>query len=89
MLIVRQISGVGKIINKKRGASNLINKVEEIWACLEERATLQRAGRRKKMLNKVVKIGALAILSAVVSGCATERSQALVVPAVAAAMLSR
>ncbi|MGE8566034.1 putative lipoprotein [compost metagenome] len=37
------------------------------------------------MLNKVVKLGALAVLSTIISGCATERSQALAVPAVQAA----
>ncbi|CUI47310.1 CsgG/HfaB family protein [Achromobacter kerstersii] len=37
------------------------------------------------MLSKVVKIGALAVLSTIISGCATERSQALAVPAVQAA----
>ncbi|AYD62670.1 hypothetical protein YH64_007445 [Achromobacter sp. LC458] len=37
------------------------------------------------MLNKVVKMGALAVLAAAISGCATERSQALVVPATQAA----
>ncbi|KNY11054.1 membrane protein [Achromobacter piechaudii] len=37
------------------------------------------------MLNKVVKMGALAVLAAAISGCATERSQALAVPAVQAA----
>ncbi|MFF7398292.1 CsgG/HfaB family protein [Achromobacter sp. NPDC008082] len=37
------------------------------------------------MFSKVVKIGALAVLSTIISGCATERSQALAVPAVQAA----
>ncbi|HBL66685.1 MAG TPA: hypothetical protein DDZ58_13290 [Achromobacter sp.] len=37
------------------------------------------------MLNKVVKMGALAVLAAAISGCATERSQALVVPSTQAA----
>ncbi|MPS80456.1 MAG: hypothetical protein E2591_20500 [Achromobacter sp.] len=37
------------------------------------------------MLNKVVKMGALAVLATAISGCATERSQALAVPAVQAA----
>lgn len=40
---------------------------------------------QRTMLNKAMKIGALALLSGVMAGCATERSQALAVPAVAAA----
>ncbi|EFF77795.1 curli production assembly/transport component CsgG [Achromobacter piechaudii ATCC 43553] len=41
--------------------------------------------QEKEMLNKVVKMGALAVLATAISGCATERSQALAVPAVQAA----
>ncbi|RBL85900.1 hypothetical protein DDE05_13930 [Streptomyces cavourensis] len=37
------------------------------------------------MLNKMVKIGALTLLSVVMAGCATERSQSLAVPTTAAA----
>jgi curli biogenesis system outer membrane secretion channel CsgG len=46
---------------------------------------LPGVGWRKPMLSKVVKIGALAVLSTIISGCATERSQVLAVPAVQAA----
>ncbi len=37
------------------------------------------------MLNKMVKIGTLTLLSVVIAGCATERSQSLAVPTTAAA----
>ena len=37
------------------------------------------------MLKKAVQLGAVTMLSLVVAGCATERSQSVAVPAVAAA----